>query len=144
MLKSPFLTVLWSVAALSAMTLLAAPAQAGADITNFKVKNCSDQRIFVCSFDKTDSLMKIPYKARGIQPGDKKEFGCASLSKCKVIIGVSKRKSKRTLSDGMETALATGAVAAAGRGDYVAVSGADHGLWSVAVGSSAGRRWDDS
>ena len=78
------------------------------DITNFKVKNCTQQRIFVCSYDKTDSLMKIPYKAAGVQPDKKKKFGCASIGKCKVIIGVSKKRSKSTLSGGMQAALAGG------------------------------------
>ena len=102
------------------------PVQAGGDITNFKVKNCTRERIFVCSFDKTDGLMDIPYKARGIQPGDKKEFGCASIGRCKVIIGVSRKTSKKTLSAGMEAALSTAAVSGAvigatGVGLYVAV-----------------------
>ncbi|MBZ6378582.1 hypothetical protein B5C34_12155 [Pacificimonas flava] len=93
-----------------ALALTSTPAQAGGDITNFNVKNCTQQRMFVCSFDKTDSLMKIPYKARGVQPGDKKEFGCASLNKCKVIIGVSKKKSSSTLSSGMQAGLSTASV----------------------------------
>ena len=102
-----------------ALAIAQTPAQAGGDITNFKVKNCSTERIFVCSFDKTDSLMKIPYKAAGVQPGDRKEFGCASIGRCKVIIGVSKRKAKKTLSSGMTTALSAtsgGAAAVAGVG----------------------------
>ena len=108
-----------------ALFMAQAPARAGGDISNFNVKNCASERIFVCSFDKTDSLMKIPYKARGIQPGDKKEFGCASIGRCKVIIGVSKRKSKNTLSSGMKAALATGAVGAAGiAGASAATAGA--------------------
>ncbi|MBZ6378584.1 hypothetical protein B5C34_12145 [Pacificimonas flava] len=110
------------VGAALAMALPVAPANAGGDITNFNVKNCTQQRMFVCSFDKTDSLMKIPYKARGIQPGDKKEFGCASLNKCKVIIGVSKKKTTKTLSTGMQAALGAGSVAAAGVSGGAAVT----------------------
>jgi hypothetical protein len=113
-------------AACLALLMAQTPARAAADITNFNVKNCTSERVFVCSFDKTDSLMKIPYKAAGIQPGDRKEFGCASLDKCKVIIGVSKRKSRNTLSAGMQAALATGSgsgavIAATGVGLYLAV-----------------------
>ena len=93
-----------------------APARAGGDVSNFNVRNCTSERIFVCSFDKTDSLMKIPYKARGIQPGDRKEFGCASIGRCKVIIGVSKRKAKQTLSSGMQAAIAAGSVGTAALG----------------------------
>src|SRR5690606_24547425 len=94
-------------AASMALVLPAAPAHAGGDITNFNVENCTDETIFVCSFDKTDSAMKIPYKAGRIKDvnnkdGNRKEFGCASLNKCKVIIGVSNKKTKRTLSSGME------------------------------------------
>ncbi|MBZ6378580.1 hypothetical protein B5C34_12165 [Pacificimonas flava] len=114
-----------------ATTSPVAAAQAGGDITNFNVKNCTQQRMFVCSFDKTDSLMKIPYKARGVQPGDKKEFGCASLNKCKVIIGVSKKKSSSTLSSGMQTALSSGAAASA-TGTGLAVA------YAVAPSSSYG------
>jgi hypothetical protein len=99
------------------------PALAGGDITSFKVRNCASERIFVCSFDKTDSLMKIPYKAKGIKPGDKKQLGCASLKKCKVIIGVSKKKTKKTLSKGMKTALA------ATSGGAAAVTGVGAGLF---------------
>ena len=111
-------TRLWHLGAVSlALLLPQAPARAGGDITNFKVENCTQERIFVCSFDKTDSLMKVPYKARGIQPGKKREFGCASIGRCKVIIGVSRKKSKKTLSNGVEAAMSTGAVvAAAGAG----------------------------
>ena len=110
-----------------ALALPQAPAQAGGDITNFKVKNCTRERIFVCSFDKTDGLMNIPYKARGIQPGDKKEFGCASIGRCKVIIGVSRKTSKKTLSAGMEAALST---ASAGAGAVAVGSG---GLFLVST-----------
>jgi len=94
--------------------LPAAPAFAASDITNFNVRNCADERIFVCSFDKTDNMMNIPYKAAGIQPDARKEFGCASLNKCKVIIGVSKKTAKKTLSTAMEASLSTGAVSGAG------------------------------
>ena len=122
-----------ALAAMSLATLIAqSPARAGGDITNFNVRNCATERIFVCSFDKTDSLMKVPYDARGIQPGDRKEFGCASLKKCKVIIGVSKRKSKSTLSSGMKAAIATGSVAAAG---IAGVTGVGAG---VVAGSATG------
>ncbi|MBZ6378583.1 hypothetical protein B5C34_12150 [Pacificimonas flava] len=116
-------------AASLAFAMPAAPALAGGDITNFKVKNCTQERMFVCSFDKTDSLMKIPYKARGIQPGDKREFGCASLKKCKVIIGVSKKKPNRTLSEGVEMGLSAGTVLAGTVAGFSAVG---------AVGTSAG------
>jgi hypothetical protein len=109
--------------------ILQTPAKAGGDITNFNLKNCASERIFVCSFDKTDSLMKIPYKAAGVQPGDRKEFGCASIGRCKVIIGVSKRKTKKTLSSGMETALTAGSATGAG------VAGASAGLfYTVGMG----------
>ncbi|MBZ6378581.1 hypothetical protein B5C34_12160 [Pacificimonas flava] len=121
---------IWAGVAAAALVLPTVPAYAGGDITNFNVKNCTQQRMFVCSFDKTDSLMKIPYKARGVQPGDKKEFGCASLNKCKVIIGVSKKKSTNTLSSGMQAALSAGsASAAAGAG----AAGLGYVLGSAAV-----------
>jgi hypothetical protein len=110
------------------------PAYAGGDISNFKVKNCANERIFVCSFDKTDSLMKVPYKAGGVQPGDKKEFGCASIGRCKVIIGVSKRTTKRTLSTGMTAALGTGAVVA---GSAAGVAGGVYLGTSSALASTA-------
>jgi hypothetical protein len=103
------------------------PACAGGDISNFKVKNCTTERMFVCSFDKTDGLMKIPYKAGGIQPGDKREFGCASIGRCKVIVGVSKRKTKKTLSEGMKAAMSTAAggagVIAVGSGGLFVATG---------------------
>ena len=103
----------WAIgAAFLALLMAQAPAHAGGDVSNFKVKNCTTERMFVCSFDKADNSMKIPYKAAGLGPGDKKEFGCASLGRCKVIIGVSKKKKARTLSEGMKAALATGSVAA--------------------------------
>jgi hypothetical protein len=104
-------------AACLAVFVAQTPAHAAADITNFNIKNCTSERIFVCSFDKNDSLMKIPYKARGIQPGDRKEFGCASIGRCKVIIGVSRKTSKNTLSSGMTTALS----ATSGAGAALAV-----------------------
>ena len=110
-----------------------APAHAGGDISNFKVKNCTTERMFVCSFDKTDSLMNIPYKAAGVQPGDKKEFGCASIGRCKVIIGVSKKKSKSTLSSGMKTAVAAGSATAAG-----VAAGAAGGAAASGAGATGG------
>jgi hypothetical protein len=120
-------------AAAMALILPQAPVHAGGDITNFNVRNCTQDRAFVCSFDETDSLMNVPYKARGIQPGKKKDFGCASLGKCKVIIGVSKRTSKKTLSVGMEAGIAAGAVAlGAGAG----AASTTTMLW-VMVGGSA-------
>jgi hypothetical protein len=96
-----------------ALFMQQAPAIAAGAITTFNVKNCTSERVFVCSFDKTDSLMKIPYKAAGVQAGDRKEFGCASLGKCKVIIGVSKKKSKDILSAGMTAAVAAGSATSA-------------------------------
>jgi hypothetical protein len=101
-------------AACLAIVMPHVPALAGGDITNFKVRNCTSERIFVCSFDKTDSLMKVPYKAKGIQPTDQKQLGCASLGKCKVIIGVSdKKKGKHKLSKGMQAATSSTLVSAA-------------------------------
>ena len=111
-----------------ALVVAQAPAHAGGDVSNFNVKNCTSERIFVCSFDKTDSLMKIPYKARGIQPGDRKEFGCASIGRCKVIIGVSNKTAKRTLSSGMQAAIAAGTVTGA------AVTGGGMGAALLAAG----------
>lgn len=96
------------------LPLATTPAHSGGAISNFNVKNCTQERIFVCSFDKTDGRQTIPYKARGIQPGDKKEFGCASIGRCKVIIGVSKRKTQKMLSSGMEAALGVGSIVSAG------------------------------
>jgi hypothetical protein len=89
-----------------------APADAAGGVSAFKVTNCTTERMFVCSFDKTDRLMNIPYDAKGLKPDDKKAFACASLGRCKVIIGVSKEKKKRTLSAAMTSALAVGAVSA--------------------------------
>ena len=93
-----------------ALCMMQDPAHAGGDVSNFNVRNCTSERIFVCSFDKTDSLMKVPYKARGIQPGDRKEFGCVSIGRCKVIIGVSKRKAKQTLSASMKEVIGSSVV----------------------------------
>ena len=121
-------------AAFLALLMAQLPAHAGGDVSNFKVKNCTTERMFVCSFDKTDSSMKIPYKAAGVQPNDKKEFGCASLGRCKVIIGVSKKKSKNTLSSGMQAALATGAGSAAAIAGMTGVAAAQ--TTGVVVGQS--------
>ena len=88
------------------------PAHAAGGVSTFRVTNCTTERMFVCSFDKTDSLMNVPYDAKGLGPDDKKKFACASLGRCKVIIGVSKEKKKRTLSAAMTSALAVGAVSA--------------------------------
>jgi hypothetical protein len=116
-------------AACGALFLAQLPAHAASDVTNFNVKNCTPERIFICSFDKTDSLMKVPYKAARIQPTKRKEFGCASLGRCKVIIGISKKTSKSTLSTGMQAALGTGAVVA------VAAAGVNAGVY--VAGNSA-------
>ena len=99
-------------AASLALFMAQAPAHAASDVSNFNVRNCTSQRIFVCSFDKNDDRMKIPYKAAGIQPNKRKEFGCASLGRCKVIVGVSKRTAKQTLSPAMAAGVAGGSVAA--------------------------------
>jgi len=95
-------------AACLVLAMAQTPAHALVAATTFHVKNCTSERVFVCSFDKTDGLMNVPYKAAGIKPGGRKEFGCASLDKCKVIIGVSKRHAKTTLSSGMKAAVAAG------------------------------------
>ena len=129
-------------AACGALLLAQHPAHAASDVTNFNVKNCTLERIFVCSFDKTDSLMKVPYKAARIQPTKRKEFGCASLGRCKVIIGISKKTSKSTLSTGMQAAIGTGsvvAVAAAGvnAGVYVAGNAALASLHPVYAAQDA-------
>jgi len=120
-------------AACLALAVAQTPAHAGGDITNFHVKNCTSDRVFVCSFDKTDSLMDIPYTAKGLKPGDRKEFGCASLGHCKVIIGVSMKNAKHTLSSGMEKALAAGSAAGGG----VAASGGTYSILLAGGGVAA-------
>jgi len=67
------------------------PALAGADVSNFNVRNCTSEHIFVCSYDKTDGSLKIPYKARGVAPNKRQEYGCASIGRCKVLVGVSNK-----------------------------------------------------
>ena len=86
--------------------------------TKFAIRNCTSQRVYVCSFDKTDSLMYIPYHSSGIKPGKKKDYSCASDGRCKVTIGISEKSAKKLLSNDelAGAAVAVGALSGVGAG----------------------------
>lgn len=49
----------------------------------FKIRNCSNQWVYVCVFNGGDSSFSAPFKAEGLSDGDRKKFKCAG-SECKI------------------------------------------------------------
>ncbi len=126
--------------------MVAMPATADENgITRFAVRNCTPAKILVCAYDKTDSILAIPYHARRIQPGKKERFSCGSAKRCKVFLGAAEDGFKRVLGNTTGQAItgvaggATGTVGlAVGSGSYATmylIAAADVGL-AGAIGMS--------
>ena len=52
-------------------------------ITRFAVRNCTHARVLVCTYNKDDSLLTLPYDVNKIQPSEKKRASCGSANRCK-------------------------------------------------------------
>ena len=126
--------------------LAATPAAADENgITRFAVRNCTPAKMLVCAYDKTDSILAIPYHANHVKPGKKKRFSCGSAKRCKVFMGASEDKIKEILDTTSGKAIigvtggVTGTVGlAVGSGSYVTmylIGAAEVGL-AGAIGMS--------
>jgi hypothetical protein len=90
-----------ALAIVAAMTAMAATSSFADDkgINRFTVKNCTSAKILVCSYDKTDNILAIPYYARRISAGEKDRFSCGSAKYCKVFFGAAGDGFKRILGN---------------------------------------------
>ncbi|MCB9781331.1 MAG: hypothetical protein H6742_22375, partial [Alphaproteobacteria bacterium] len=80
-------TIARSLLALAALAATATPAFAG----KVKIRNCLDERVFVCAYNGNDSSMILPSDKQGIGPGKRKSVEC-STNKCKVFMAISSKK----------------------------------------------------
>ena len=117
-------------------------------ITRFAVRNCTPAKILVCAYDKTDSILEIPYHAKRIQPGKKERFSCGSAERCKVFLGAAEDGFKRILGNatgqtitGVAGGVAGSAGLAVGSGSYATmylIAAANVGLGGAVGMSVAG------
>ena len=91
--------------------------QAAADnlgITRFAVRNCTHADVLICTYNKDDSLLKIPYDANKIQPGEKKRASCGSANRCKAFSLISANDVKKVITSNEELAVLSGSAATGG------------------------------
>lgn len=74
-------------------------------ITRFSVRNCTPAKMLVCAYDKTDSILAIPYHARRVAPEEKERFSCGSSKRCKVFMGMDVGGIKKVLSSSTNQAI---------------------------------------
>ena len=58
-------------------------------ITRFAVRNCTGVQVLICTYNKDDSILAIPYDANRILIGEKKRASCGSADRCKVFSMIS-------------------------------------------------------
>ena len=91
-------------------------------VNRFAVRNCTPAKVLVCAYDKTDSILEIPYHATIINSKEKERFSCASTGRCKVFVGYRSEDINRLLDistgNKIEMAIAT-AVPGVGAGGLV-------------------------
>ncbi len=91
--------VVCSVAALLFVSFLAPAALADVNgLNRLAVRNCTKIKIVMCAYDKTDSLLLVPYHARRISPGEKERFSCGSSKRCKMFSGLDAGSVKKFLN----------------------------------------------
>jgi hypothetical protein len=95
-----FSRALTAAAGIAAAVLLCAQ-QAAADnngITRFAVRNCTGVQVLICTYNKDDSILAIPYDANRIQAGEKKRASCGSAQRCKVFSLISTKDVDKVIS----------------------------------------------
>lgn len=83
-------------------------------ITRFAVRNCTPAKMLVCAYDKTDSILAIPYHAKRVAPKEKERFSCGSAKRCKVFMGMDVGGIKKVLSSSTNQAIVGTTAGAAG------------------------------
>jgi hypothetical protein len=76
--------------------------QAAADnngITRFSVKNCTDTAVLICTYNKDDNTLAIPYDANLVKPGNKRRASCGSPNRCKAFSLISANDVDKVLSN---------------------------------------------
>ena len=99
-------------AAKAAVTGIAAAAflfvqQAAADdfgATRIAVKNCTNARVLVCAYNKTDATLALPYDANTIPPNRTDRLSCRTSGECKVFTVVDYGDLKKLFPSGWNTA----------------------------------------
>jgi hypothetical protein len=91
-------------------------------INRFAVRNCTAVKLMMCAYDKTDSILAIPYHAKRIAVGEKERFSCGSSGRCKVFSGLDAGSVKKILSSQNNQA-AFGVPTAVGAGIALNVGG---------------------
>ena len=114
-------------------------------ITRFRVKNCTDFKVLVCTFNKDDNVLALPYDYNKVEPSKKERASCGSPNRCKVFTVISSRDYQRVKNQGLlgQAGSWGGAGLAAGAGAAVAANAgltlATGGTWLIVVaGSVAG------
>jgi hypothetical protein len=111
-------------------------------INRFAVRNCTNVDVLICTYNKDDDILAIPYDANRIKPGDKKRASCGSANQCKAFSLVSSADIKKVTTSPEALALLSGMAGAGGLGGGFAVGlivAAGTGVGSaMAIGPLAG------
>ena len=118
--------------------------QAAADnngITRFAVRNCTDADVLICTYNKDDSFLTVPYDANKIQPSEKKRASCGSADRCKVFSLISFKDINKfsSLKQDASAAAAGAAGAAVGAAvGFMALTGAGPVTLAILGGAAVG------
>lgn len=113
MTKKHFMKAL-GISAVAIFTLAGVPAEAA----NFYVRNCTDQRILVCSYAEHNEKMWVAATARNVEPGERRKFRCHGREKkgkhCKAFVAITAKGGKFRVGKYVSEALHASTVAGAG------------------------------
>jgi hypothetical protein len=114
----------------AAAVLFVQPSAAGnIGITRFAVKNCTDAKVLICAYDKTDNILAIPYDAKTVGSGNRRRFSCGSANRCKVFSAVSSKDIKKIVNGTVATAV--GAPTAAAGAAYAGIASYGAYMWAA-------------
>ena len=68
-------------------------------ITRFAVRNCTDAKVVICTYNKDDSILAVPYDVNVIKPGKKNRASCGSPNQCKAFSLISNEDIKKVLTN---------------------------------------------
>lgn len=104
-------------------------------INRLAVRNCTEAKMLVCAYDKTDNILAIPYHARRIKPRQKERLSCGSANRCKLFMGTDVGGMKKVLSSKTNSNIVYGVGGAAGS---IALTYGVGGTATMAVIGAAG------